>query len=138
MAVLRKSPCVTKCFSSSSRLATLSPARLKERWGEIEPSASPGLSPALLRRLLAQRLQERQLGSLPAAIVRELERTGRGAPSSSPRQMIPLTPGARLAVAGQSRRAAGEVFAAGSQYAGDRIVISAEFEWQPASAARFR
>lgn len=77
-------------------LATMSPAQVKERWVEVEGPASPNLSAALLRRLLAQRLQERQLGSLPAALVRELERTGRDGTSTSLRQAIPLTPGARL------------------------------------------
>ena len=77
-------------------LAIMSPTQLKDRWVEVEALASPNLSSALLRRLLAQRLQERRLGSLPAAVVRELERTGRGGMSTSARQAIPLTPGARL------------------------------------------
>ena len=77
-------------------LATMSPAQLKERWGEIGPSASPNLPSALLRRLLAQRLQERRLGSLPAAVVRELDRTGRSDAQRPLRQATPLTPGARL------------------------------------------
>ena len=45
---------------------------------------------------MAQRLQEQRLGGLPAAVVRELERTGRGESAPSQRQAIPLTPGARL------------------------------------------
>ena len=85
-----------KLKAELAALATLSPAQLKERWVEVGVSASPNLSAALLRRLLAQRLQERRLGSLPAAVVRELERNGRGGNSTSPRQAIPLTPGARL------------------------------------------
>ena len=77
-------------------LATLSSAQLKDRWAEVGPSISTNLSPALMRRLLAQWLQERQLGNLPAIVVRELERTGCSGTSTSPRQAVPLTPGARL------------------------------------------
>lgn len=85
-----------KLKAELAALATMSPAQLRDCWVEVEYSASPNLSPALLRRLLAQRLQERRLGSLPAAVVRELDRTGRGVPPPSPRQAVPLTPGARL------------------------------------------
>lgn len=85
-----------KLKAELAALATMSSARVKESWVDIGASASPGLSPALLRRLLAQLMQDRQLGTLPAAVVRELERTGRGEPSAAPRQMTPLTPGARL------------------------------------------
>ena len=77
-------------------LAAMPSAQLREHWMEDEATASPNLSTALLRRLLAQRLQERRLGGLPAAVVRELERTGRGDTSTSPKQAVPLTPGARL------------------------------------------
>lgn len=76
-------------------LAEMTPAQLKDRWVEAEQSASPNLPPPLIRRLLAHRLQERRLGGLPAAVVRELERTGRGDAAPS-RQPVPLTPGARL------------------------------------------
>lgn len=86
----------TKLKSEIAALATMSPAQLKESWVEIETSAPPNLPPSLIRRLLAHRLQERRFGGLPAAIIRELERTGRGLAPSSQRQAIPLTPGARL------------------------------------------
>ena len=85
-----------KLKAELAALAIMSSAQLKERFVEVEASASPNLSAALLRRLLAQRLQERRLGGLPAAVVRELERAGRGGTSPSSRQAIPLTPGARL------------------------------------------
>lgn len=77
-------------------LATMPPARLRERWVEVERSASPNLPPPLLRRLLAYQLQKRRLGGLPAAVVRELERAGRSDGSMPPRRVDPLTPGARL------------------------------------------
>ena len=77
-------------------LATMSPAQLKERWVEVEGAGSPALPPMLVRRLLAQRLQERKFGGLSATVLRELERAGRGEIAPSQRQAIPLTPGARL------------------------------------------
>lgn len=77
-------------------LATMSPAQLKERWVEIEGPASPALPVPLVRRLLAQRLQERKFGGLSATVVRELERAGRSEIVPLQRQAIPLTPGARL------------------------------------------
>ena len=61
-----------KLKAELAALATISPAQLKAQWVEVDASASPNFSPALLRRLLAQRLQERRLGGLPAAVVREL------------------------------------------------------------------
>ena len=85
-----------KLKAELAALATMSPAQIKERWVEVEASVSPNLPPSLLRRLLAYRLQERRLGGLPAAVVRELERTGRGEAHAGRRQAVPLTPGARL------------------------------------------
>jgi hypothetical protein len=74
----------------------MSPAQLKDRWVEVEGTGTPALPPMLLRRLLAQRLQERKFGGLSATVVRELERAGRGEAGPSQRQAVPLTPGARL------------------------------------------
>ena len=80
-----------------SELATMSLAQLKERWAGVEKSAPPNVPTPLLRRLLAQRLQERRLGALPAAVARELERVARGDIAPAPKRSVsPLTPGARL------------------------------------------
>ena len=85
-----------KLNAELAALATMSPAQLVDRWQEQKAAESPALSPLLMRRLLAHLLQERQLGRLPAAVVRELERPGRAEPAASQRQAAPLTPGARL------------------------------------------
>lgn len=77
-------------------LEIMSPAQLGERWAQVEKAAPPGLPPALVRRLLAQRLQERQLGGLSATVVRELERGGAAGQVTSRRRAVPLPPGARL------------------------------------------
>lgn len=80
-----------------ARLGTCSPAELVHAWEQQEGNAAPNVGPALLRRLLAYRLQERQLGGLPAAVARELDRAataGSGNTIPAPRQE--LTPGSRL------------------------------------------
>lgn len=87
---------MTRIANDLAALATMSPAQLRERWAEVEKSASPNLPSPLVRRLLAQRLQERRFGGLSATVARELERAGRGEAAPLQRQAVPLTPGARL------------------------------------------
>ena len=77
-------------------LATMSLAQLQDRWTEVEGSIPSALRAPLIRRLVAQRLQERRFGALSATIVRELERAGRGEVAPAQHQAVPLTPGARL------------------------------------------
>lgn len=59
-------------------LETMSAAQLQERWLAIGEGALPSVPSTLLRRLLAQRLQERRHGALPVMAVRELERAVEG------------------------------------------------------------
>lgn len=78
-------------------LAGLSPAQLKERWSGLEGSPPPSVPASLLRRLVAQRLQERRYGAVPALVMRELTRLGNGKSGLEPmRSRIELTPGTRL------------------------------------------
>jgi hypothetical protein len=78
-------------------LATMSRARLRETWAAMERTPPPNLPPALLRRFLAQRLQERRFGALTTLFARELERAARGKPLRwSARREVTLTPGTRL------------------------------------------
>lgn len=53
-------------------------AELRERWEALEGSPAPALAAPLLRRLLAQRLQERRHGGLSALVRRELLRIAEG------------------------------------------------------------
>lgn len=87
---------MSRIVKDLAALATMAPAQLKDRWVEVEGTGPPTLPPPLVRRLLAQRLQERKFGALSATVVRELERAGRGEIAPSQRQAVPLTPGARL------------------------------------------
>ena len=80
-----------------ARLEACPPAELALTWEQQEGSAAPNIGPALLRRMLAYRLQERQLGGLPAVIARELDRAAAvGSSTSIQPQRKELTPGARL------------------------------------------
>ncbi len=77
-------------------LATMSPVQLRERW-QVAGGEAPSVPTALLRRLLAQRLQERRYGALPVMVVRELERmVGRSSLPAQVRQRPALTNGTRL------------------------------------------
>jgi len=78
-------------------LAELSPVQLREKWVSLEPSCPPSVPPGLLRRLVAQCLQERRHGALPVLVARELVRSVTGGPGTEPvRPRIELTPGTRL------------------------------------------
>ena len=78
-------------------VATMSAAQLRETWSAIERTPLSNLPPALLRRLVAQRLQERRFGALPMLLARELERAARGEPASScKRWSAKLRPGTSL------------------------------------------
>ena len=80
-----------------TRQGSLASAELRDEWRTVTGQDAPSLGTALLRRLLAQWLQEKRLGALPAMVVRELERM-----SASTRvavaipTRITVSPGARL------------------------------------------
>ena len=80
-------------------LAAMPPAQLRERWAAMGAGDAPSVPTPLLRRMLAQRLQEKRRGGLPLLVMRELERVGSaggGAVSEPRRQSVTLTPGTRL------------------------------------------
>ena len=58
-------------------LATMSPAQLVAEWIRVHKTGAPAMTPDLLRRGIAYRLQEQVYGSLKPSIRRELERIGR-------------------------------------------------------------
>jgi hypothetical protein len=98
-----------------------SPAQLKERWSRLEASPPPSVPTSLLRRLVAQRLQERRYGALPAMVARELARLGQKKPGAEPvRSRIELTPGTRLVREWNGQTISVEVIEDGFRY-GDRI-----------------
>ena len=80
-------------------LATMSPAQLRAEWRRIYRTSPPKLTPDLLRRGIAYRLQERAQGGLSPATVRQLDRLAtrilRGEAVDSNRD-VRLKPGTRL------------------------------------------
>lgn len=76
----------------------MSPERLRERWAEVDDGVIPMVPTPMLRRLVAQRLQEKRHGKLPLLVVRELEKvtaTADAEPEMA-RKPMSLTPGTRL------------------------------------------
>lgn len=57
-------------------LATMAPAQLRAEWLRAHKSPAPAMTPDLLRRGIAYRLQEQVHGGLRPAVKRELERLG--------------------------------------------------------------
>jgi hypothetical protein len=79
-------------------LSTMPAAQLAEAWASLGDEPLPSVATDLQRRLLAQRLQEKRLGGLPAMVARELARIASGDPAAAPapRPAMSLSPGARL------------------------------------------
>ncbi len=80
-------------------LATMSPAQLRAEWRRVYRRSPPRLTPDLLARGIAYRLQERSGGSLPAAIVCRLDQVARRLASGDDPAVKPagrLKPGTRL------------------------------------------
>jgi len=71
-------------------LAELSPANLKDEWLRQFKSEPPRLTPELMRLAIGFRLQERQLGSVPAKVRRELRS------SAQQRASVSMKAGTRL------------------------------------------
>lgn len=55
-------------------LSAMSPAQLRAKWRDVYREAAPDVSPDLLRRGIAHRLQERVHGKLSTATSREIDR----------------------------------------------------------------
>lgn len=109
---------MSKLEDDLAALADFSQAQLKEKWIGMEGDAPPSVPPALLRRLVAQRLQERRHGALPALVERELARIATmGGATRPPPPQIQLTPGTRLVREWNGRTVTVEVLESGFAYA---------------------
>ena len=90
---------MTRLDKDMAALATMSPALLRERWVASGADSAPAVPTGLLRRLLAQRLQEKRHGKLPLLVLRELERAVAHQNSEmpqGPRPAVTLSAGTRL------------------------------------------
>jgi hypothetical protein len=109
---------VSRLEAELAALADLSPAQLKEKWIGMEGASPPSVPTALLRRLLAQRLQERRHGALPALVARELVRVAsQGGAAPPPPPKVQLTPGTRLVREWNGQTVTVEVLETGFAYA---------------------
>lgn len=71
--------------------------QLRERWEQMGEGVAPRVPPSVLRRMLAQRLQERRHGGLPALVKREALRLASNADESEiPSHRPQVSPGTRL------------------------------------------
>lgn len=88
---------MTRIDHDLAALPGMTSAQLRERWKLMEGGTAPRVPISLLRPLLAQRLQERRHGALPALVARELVRAVSVGPDAAPhRRRIELTLGTRL------------------------------------------
>ena len=92
--------------------------QLVERWNALEDGVAPKVPLALLRRLLAQRLQEKRHGKLPLLVARELERVIATGPRVAEvvRKPIALSIGTRLIREWNGQTIAVEVVEGGFQW----------------------
>ena len=77
----------------------MSPPLLRERWAAAGTDSAPNVPTGLMRRMLAQRLQEKRHGKLPLLVARELERTAASTDGVVPERLpsnVTLSPGTRL------------------------------------------
>lgn len=84
---------------SLAALATMSPAQLRSEWRSVYRASPPQLTPDLLMRGIAYRLQERAFGSLPALAVRQLDREAKRlerGDAAAGKAELRLKPGTRL------------------------------------------
>jgi hypothetical protein len=82
-----------------STLATMSPAQLRAAWRETFRQPPPDMSPELMARAIAWRLQERRHGGLPGSVTRELAKAAdrlRKTGEVTTANDISLKPGTRL------------------------------------------
>lgn len=88
---------MTRLANDLAVLPNMNTAELRDRWEQAGDGKAPRVPPSILRPMLAQRLQERRHGGLPALVMRELMRVARhGADSVAPPPRTGLSVGTRL------------------------------------------
>ena len=88
---------MSKLDSDLAALPDMSVAQLRTRWEAMGEGPAPRMPPSILRPLLAQRLQERRFGGVPALVLRDLKRMAEEGADSAPQPVhTQLVPGTRL------------------------------------------
>jgi len=81
-------------------LVQMKPERLHEEWTKLTANPAPNVPAGLLRRFIAQRLQEKRHRGLPVLVSRELDDiAGAGSPVIGKSRVVPavtVRPGTRL------------------------------------------
>ena len=97
-------------------------AQLAEAWTAVSKAPMPCVPEPLLRRLIAQHLQEKRLGSVSTWVQRGFNRIAStpGGAKPAPRPVHALTPGPRLIREWNSRTIAVEVQEDGFLWGGQR------------------
>ena len=88
---------MTQLEQDLAAIPDMTPQGLRLRWEEMGEEVTPRVPPSVLRRMLAQRLQERRHGGLPALVKREVLRLASDAGQDTVQSHRPqLFPGTRL------------------------------------------
>lgn len=88
---------MTRLGKEIAAVAIMPLPALQEAWVTAGAGVCPSLPVGLLRRMLAQHIQEQRLGRLPVMVTRELERIADGEqPGIAPSRAPTLSPGTRL------------------------------------------
>jgi hypothetical protein len=96
---------VTRLDDRLAALGNMSPDEVRAEWERAREGTAPKLPVGLLRLLVAHGLQEKRWGSVPAVILRELQRAAAGAETSPPPPAAAvLRPGTRLVREWQGRQ----------------------------------
>lgn len=90
----------TKLEDRLHELVHMNPAGLVELWTKVADSPIPNVPAGLLRRFIAQRLQEKRHRGLPVLVARELDAIAAGGAAvtntSKPAPAVTIRPGTRL------------------------------------------
>ena len=90
----------TKLEDRLHELVHMNPAGLVELWTKVADSPIPNVPAGLLRRFIAQRLQEKRHRGIPVLVARELESIAAGCAAvtstSGPAPAVIIRPGTRL------------------------------------------
>lgn len=89
---------MTQLEQDLAAIPNMTAQELRVRWEKMGEGVAPRVPPSVLRRMLAQRLQERRHGALPGLVKREVARLAAGdADQSTVQSHRPqLSPGTRL------------------------------------------
>jgi hypothetical protein len=100
-------------------LEKMAPAQLHDQWLSVTGEPPPNVATKLLRRLLAQHIQEKRYGGLPAAIERRLLVLARGEEVALP-SVAAVSDGTRLVREWQGRTIEVVAIDGGFQWDGQR------------------